>query len=157
MLIILYGALIGLVLVVQGFYIFKTGDLRWFLVRPWTRSRPRTPAMPLPRVATGLFYISCGMAVLSLMVYGSWRRLQSTAIRVHRHSVDRGFLIYSVVFLAMGVWFLLQPVGLVRWVRISHPDLEESNPTALRTVRVVEVGFLLVALYGVFLSFCYIG
>jgi hypothetical protein len=157
MLIILYAALFGLVLVVQGLFIFKTGDLRWFLLRPWTRSRPRTPATPLARIATGLFYISCGMAILSLMVYGGWRRLQSTAVRVHRHSADIGFSIYSVVFLAMGVWFLVRPVGLLRWLRTSRPDLEEANPAALRTVRVIGVGFVLIALYGIFLSFCYVG
>jgi hypothetical protein len=156
MLIILYATLFGLVLIAQELYVYKTGDLRWFILRPWTRSRPRTPPKLRIRMVSGSVYIVGGIALLTQLARIGARHLPALIDRVHPRSPDAGFLAISVALLAVGAWCLANPIGMVRWVRTANADVAETSSIALRVTRLVGTGLLLVASYGIFLSFFYL-
>jgi len=157
MAILLYAALFGLAFVVQGVYILKTGDLRWFLVRPLTRSRPRKPATLLARIMWSLFYLSCGAGILTLLVHNFWLHLVAVIGRTHRHRPDTGFLLVCVALLAVGVSCLARPATMARLVKQGDADLSNYSPNARYTIRIVGAGLSLMGLYGIFLSLYAVG
>lgn len=130
----------GVVLVAQGLYTLKTGDIRLlgFLMRPSTSGKEGGRAK---RVIGGLFYLVCGFWVLHVPFVASPRNPSV----VHWANGQTGLLLVVVFCTGLGIFLLAWPGTFLEWLRSSYPQIPATERWALMIPRGIGAGALVIA------------
>ena len=148
--IVVSGALVvALFLIVQGLYGLRTGVFLPFLLQPPASLRRRRTSQ---RIEYALGHILPGAAIVVLLI--------GTALRHHvtLRSVEGWFAMHTgplIVICAasgFGLWFLVRPDTMVRWVQEANPETPLDSRAAMVIVRVVAailLGFAILILASI--------
>jgi hypothetical protein len=129
------------VLIGQGIYTLRTGDIRplGFLIRPssYTAKSKRSS-----RLAVGVFFIACGLWVLHVPFFATLRAVP-LASWVSGHT---GPLLAAAFCGGIGIFLLAWPVAFLTWLRSYYPQLPAAERWALLVPRGIGVGALVIAI-----------
>jgi len=132
---VLLGAFLTAVfLATQGVHILVRGAFLPASPRLGARLAPRR------RAFYAAFHFVSAIAILALLI--------ETAIKHHvtlRLVGERLGPVYQLVLVALsivavGIWCIIRPSGMIGWIRHDHPDLEDT-PGILLTIRFIGAGF----------------
>jgi len=123
----------------QAAYSFRTGSSNWFFTAVPQTLQPHRAQ----RIRLTIFYALVGLFLAGFVIDAL---VKSENLRTHILSVLPGFLMISSIA-AVGVWTLLNPLGMFRWVQHSHTQLEPT-PKNLLICRIVGCGLLFIGIYS---------
>lgn len=129
--------IMGVVLLAQGLYAFRTGDLRMF---SFLAKSPRIGAdhVLARRLVGGLFFLLVGVWVLAVPFAArvGFRSLPDWAWSRRGELIGVGFCV------GLGVLAIWRPSMLVRWVRSAYRGTSPETPSAIWVFRAVGIGGL---------------
>ncbi len=130
----------GVVLIGQGVYTLRTGDIRLlgFLMRP----TPHTTGVGRSKqIIGGMFFLACGVWVLHIPFFASLR-----AVSVASWASRNSGLLLAVAFCGgLGIFLLIWPGVFLKWLQSSYPQIPTNERWTLMIPRAIGVGALVIA------------
>ncbi len=146
---VLLGAgLTAIFLVTQGILILRTGSVRG--IRAFFGAAPRRKLSPLNLLLVAGMHIVPGTAVLTLIVLVGLRSGLTVSGALQRLWAVNVNLLFAVVFLVSGVYFLIRPSTMLNWARTAEPDIPEDASAGFVIVRLIAAVFCFMGLFVLF-------
>jgi hypothetical protein len=69
--------------------------------------------------------------------------------------MDWPLIAMLAMFTLLGIWCVVEPTGMIGWVRTAHPELRDDDPQLIFYVRFIGgcfIGLMAVIFLGILLS-----
>jgi hypothetical protein len=95
-------------------------------------------------------YIVSGTAIIALIMAVGLRSGLTVSGAVQHLWAVKVNLLFVVLFLVSGVYFLIRPSTMLDWARHAEPDIPEDASAGFVIVRLIAAGFCAMALFVLF-------
>jgi hypothetical protein len=146
-LVLIYAWLTACFFVIQGVWILRTHSVGGLFARFGNRSRAAGGQVSLTMLwFCAMLYIVSGVGVFTLLVITLIKRGLVAHLDLQHLADASPHLIGPGSGVALGIWALVRPSGLLRWARRAYPEIAENDPRLLPYVRFIGAGMLAIGL-----------